>query len=445
MINVGINNKMKKNIIIVLMISLVFISNAVFGAEELTLEECIMTALKNSPGIRLAEEKVKQSKGAVMEAFSSYLPKLDFRSYVAQKNESDMDLGLLPKEFTAMIADKTFDMQFNVQQPLFTWGKIVNGNKQARAGYDLAVESYRQAKNDLVLNVKKTYFGVLLAQKMVKVTEEMLKVTEAHLKVTESFYKQGKVSGYDVSKVKVQAINVKTNLLRAQNGGQLALEALFNVIGVEKKGEVRLVTEMTYSPFNTDYNKFVNEALSGRPEIEIMEIQKKMSKIALSMSKSGNKPSLVLTGNVDWVLGVSEFEELSFNINDWYRTWNARLILSYPLFDGFQTRAKVKQSRTQLNQSNINRQQLVDGIKMEIRQACFNIKQSEETILAQEENVESARGNLATARERFRGGLVSDVEVRDAQLALSQAESNYFQALHDFNVAIASLDKALGK
>ena len=106
---------------------------------------------------------------------------------------------------------------------------------------------------------------------------------------------------------------------------------------------------------------------------------------------------------------------------------------------------KVKQSKAQLSQVKIGREQLVDGIKMEIRQACFNIKQSEELILAQKENVESARDNLQTAQKRYEGGLVSDVEVRDARLALSQSETNYLKALYDYNVAIASIDKAMGR
>ncbi len=438
-------NSLKYSLALIAILFMVSMKGTDVGAEEFTLEKSIRIALENNHEIRIAEEKIRQAKGVRIEAFSGYLPKLNFMSYIAQKNESNIDPAFLPREFTAMIADKTYDMQFSVQQPVFTWGKIVNANRQAGLGYRLAGEGYRQVKNNLVLKVKKAYYGALLAQKMVSVSGEMLKVTEAHLKVTESFYSQGKVSGYDVSKAKVQMINVKTNLLKARNGRHLALELLFNTMGSELKDDVELTTEMEYSPVEVDYEKSVSEALSMRPEIETMELQKKMSKIALCLSRASNKPNLVLTGNLDWIQGVSEFEDISFSINDWYHTWNARLVLNYSLFDGFQAMGKVRQSKAQLSQVKIGREQLINGIKMEIRQACFNIKQSEELILAQKENVESAKDNLKTAQKRYEGGLVSDVEVRDAQLALSQSETNYLQALYDHNVAIASLNKALGR
>jgi len=91
------------------------------------------------------------------------------------------------------------------------------------------------------------------------------------------------------------------------------------------------------------------------------------------------------------------------------------------------------------------RSQIEQRIKLEVRKAIFDMEEARERIEAQEENVELARENLRIAEERYRLGLMSEIELRDAQLSLTQAETDYFQALYDHNVAGAFLDRAIGK
>ena len=220
---------------------------------------------------------------------------------------------------------------------------------------------------------------------------------------------------------------------------------LGEVLGKEIKEDTVLSTELEYEPAETDYEAFVKEALLNRPETEEIELQEQMSKTLLSLARASNKPNLVLTGNLDYIQGMDEFKDTSFKMGDFYRTWNARLVLNFPFFNGFSTMGKVKKAKAQLSQVRIAREQLFNGIKLEIKQTCFNINHSGEMILAQKENIEMARDNLEVAQQRYKQGLVSDIEVRDAQLALTQAEVNYYQALYDYNVARAGLDKALGR
>jgi len=91
------------------------------------------------------------------------------------------------------------------------------------------------------------------------------------------------------------------------------------------------------------------------------------------------------------------------------------------------------------------RSQVEQRIKLEVRKAIFDMEEARERIEAQKENVKLARANLRIAEERYRLGLMSEIELRDAQLSLTQAETDYFQALYDYNVASAFLDRAIGK
>jgi len=423
-------------------------AGSIYSAEQMDLDKTVDIALKNSQSIRIAEQKIIEARGIRQQAFSGYLPRLSLMTYGAQRNEIDpllkKTMGDM-KDFTAMFADKSFDFQLGLQQPIFTWGKILNANRQANLGYWMAKEEYRKTKGELILNVKKSYYGALLSRQMVSIAEEMVNVTDAHLRVTQSFYEQGKVSKYDVSKVKVQLTNAKTNLLKARNASFLALDALSNTIGKEIAADTELATEMSYEPVSTDYEAFVKEALLNRPEMVEIETQERMGRTAISLARAESKPSLVFSGYVDWIQGVDEFENLSFDINDWYRTWNARIVMNFPLFGGFSTWGKIRSAKAQLKQAILSREQLTNGIRLEIKQACFNMNQSAETIVAQKENIQTAKENLEIAGQRYKQGFLSEIEVRDAQLALSQAEIHYYQALYDYNVGIAALDKALGR
>jgi len=439
---------MKRYIIAIIFIA--GLAGAPLAAETYTLQECIDIAMKSNHDIRRANEELKQAWGGKIEAISGFLPKVGLMSYMARKSPSDIPdsvKNMIGKDFTAMLSDETCDVQLSLQQNLFTWGKVYYGNRQAQMAYLMTKQKHTKTKNDLVFNIEKAYYGVLLTRKMTEIAGEMVGVTQAQLKVTESFYNQGKVSSYDVSKVKVQLTNVKTGLLKAKNASQLAVEGLFNLMGKEKTQDVELTTVMSYEPVEPDYNKALKEAIENKPEFELLQLQEKMSKIALCLARSSNKPNIIFSGYFDWIRGVDGFDQIfdTFRIDDWYRTWNARIVLNFPVFNGLQTTGKVTQSQAQLNQMKISLEQLTEGTKVEIRQIIFNIKQSEEMILAQKENTSAARENLNIAQQRYKTGLISDVEVREAQLALGQAESNYHQALYDYNVAIAALNRAVGK
>ncbi|MFH1239111.1 MAG: TolC family protein, partial [bacterium] len=183
------------------------------------------------------------------------------------------------------------------------------------------------------------------------------------------------------------------------------------------------------------------QALTKRLELAQLDVQNKLNDSLIEVYRAGWRPSLVASGNYDY---QNQTNRLSAKSGDWDTKWAANLTLNMPLFDGFTTRARVNQGLAQREQLKLNKEQLIDNIKLEIRQAYYNFEQAAENIKGQQENIDTAKDNLRIAQERYRLGLMSDIEVRDAELTLAQAETNYYQALFDYITAREKWEKVIG-
>jgi outer membrane protein TolC len=119
--------------------------------------------------------------------------------------------------------------------------------------------------------------------------------------------------------------------------------------------------------------------------------------------------------------------------------------LNFPLFNGFSASAKVKRIKAKINQTRFAANQLKNAVRLAVESAMLAMEEAEERLSAQKENVETAKKNLEVIQKRYEDGLVSDLDLRQTRLALSQAETEYYQALFDWNIAKAILEKNIGK
>lgn len=432
---------LKRKVIFLILYFVFSIFNPVYAEEILTLEKCIELALKNNQTIKIAEQKIFSAQWKIKETFAGYLPQVNVSGTYLRKKKTEIEPSILQamksRSFSLAFAEEIYTGRLSLEQPIYTWGKISQANRQAALAYQIAREEYLKTKNEIVAQVKETFYRLLLAKQMVLISQEAVEVTAGHLRVTETFYKEGKVSKYDVSRAKVQLTNAQTNLIKAKNALKLAKETLFYLLNT-KPDEVDVQGEMKYLPREIDLDTALEEALSNRPETKQMKLQEEIGNSLIKLTKASNKPTVILSGNYDW-----QNDQLS--TKDWYDTWQALLVLNVPLFDGFSTRAKVKQSEANLEQIKLSRDLIIESVKLEVKQAVLNFQQAKESIEAQKENVETAKDNLRIAQERYKLGLMSNIEVRDAELTLTQAETNYYQAIADYLIALVKLEKAIGK
>jgi len=170
-----------------------------------------------------------------------------------------------------------------------------------------------------------------------------------------------------------------------------------------------------------------------RSDLKALRTQRDMARTSLQIAKVRNSPSLSLVGNY----------EHSSTGDGWDDTWNVSLVLSLPLFDA-KNRAFVEQKEFGLEQVRLAVRQLEDTVKLEVKKAFLEMQAAKEAIFAQEQNIQQAKEALSIAEARYKSGTITQLEVLDAQLALTRARLGYTTALYDYNVAKAALIKAMG-
>jgi len=394
-------------------------------AESLTLEEAIRVALANNREILVAKEKIEEAKQRIKEAKAGYFPTINLGSTYTHLNEAPSETGK---------ADNYLS-EFSINQPLYTSGRLSYANKQVDLGYQKAQEDLKNTQSKITFEVKKAFYAVLLAQENVEVTEKALDQAKRHLDVVEDFFKVGVVSRFDLLRTRVEAANLKPDLIQARNNLRLSQESLANLLSFPS-ASLEMEGELSFEPRRITLEETIDKALKERSDLKSLKLQKETSEVALQLAEVQNKPNLALVGNY-------QYQNPSGGEDEWGEEWNLNLVLSIPLFDGWVNRARVAQRRSQVKQINLSLEQLEAGIDLEIKKAFWDLEASEERIYAQKKNIEQAEEALSIAEVRYKSGAITNLEVLDAQLALTKVRLGYLQALYDHNVAMAELEKAM--
>jgi outer membrane protein len=393
-------------------------------AKSLTLEEAIRVALANNREILIAKEKIEEARQGIKEAKAGYLPTIDLSGTYIRLNDTT-ETGKVDN----------YVSEFSISQPLYTSGRLSYANKQTDLGYQKAQEDLNNAQNKITFEVKKAFYAVLLAQENVEVTEKALDQAERHLAVVENLFEAGVASRFDLLRTRVEVANLQPDLIQARNNLRLSQESLANLLSLPS-ASLKLEGELSFEPPRITLEEAIDKALKERSDLRSLKLQKEISETALQLAEVENKPTLA-------VVGSYQYENPSGREAEWEEDWELDLVLSIPLFDGWANRAKTAQRRSQIKQIDLSLQQLEAGIGLEVKKAFWDREASEERIYAQEKNIEQTEEALSIAEVRYKSGAITNLEVLDAQLTLTKARLGYLQALHDHNVAMAELEKAM--
>ena len=246
-------------------------------------------------------------------------------------------------------------------------------------------------------------------------------------------------SKFDLLRSEVQVANLKPQLIKARNNLKIAELSLKTLLGLDLSQPIEIKGYLTYEPFEPDLEESVSKAMLKRPEISQIKYQKQMAGQGLKLARASNLPSLAVSATYNfWA------DQLNFRKDTWQSFYTVNLVFTVPLFNGFATSARVAQSKAMIKELGFTQKGLIDIIKFEVRRAILRLQEAKESLLSQEKNVEQAQESLRIAELNFSEGLATTLDISSAQAALSQAKTNYSQALYDYVMSLAELDKAMG-
>ena len=183
----------------------------------------------------------------------------------------------------------------------------------------------------------------------------------------------------------------------------------------------------------------MTRALGARQDLLKARKDLEAARFALAEAKLGKRPTLALASGYTRVEGAGQ------PLDKWDESWNANLALQMPIFDARKTAVEVQKATERVKQAEIALEMAENQVRLDVRTAANEMLQAVELVAASEKNIEQAEEALNIANVSYENGLNTNLEVMDAQLALDQARTNHSQAVHDWLVAKAKLDRALGE
>lgn len=389
---------------------------------ELTLNDSIAIALKDNPSVSIAQTDKERSEWGIKEAKSGKLPTLSLGS---SYNYSETQAG----------SNDSWNNSLRMNWQLYNGGRTdeqINQAKEGALSADLGVQKTRQ---QVKLDATTAYFTVLQAQNLVKVNEETVKNLQTHLAIVQEKFKVGVVAKSDLLRSEVELANAEQNKIKAENSYQVAVASLLNIIDRTEESEVVLKDDFSFEKYPDSLADSLAFAEKSRPDIAQAEANIRVAQSGISIAEAGKLPTLSLSASKGW-------NDSALPDND---DWSAGVSASWNIFDAHLTKSKIKQAETSLVKAKEQAHQLRDSAALEVRQAYLNMAEAEKRIDTAGIAVDKAQEDMMIAQEKYRAGVGTNLDVIDAQLALTQAQTNRIQALYDFNVSKAKLEKAIGK
>ncbi|TCL71597.1 outer membrane protein TolC [Hydrogenispora ethanolica] len=401
--------------------------------ETLTLNQCIDLAFQNNQQIKLAAKNVAIAQEAVKEAEAGFMPSLSYEAGYSQADPAQYQIGN-SLEKTRLAGGITGTL------PLFTGGKLENALKLAKIKLESAKEDERKAKQTLTYNVKQAYYNVWLADQVLKVNQSSYDNLNHHVQQVQNFYKVGTSSKFDLLRAEVQRDTIKPKVIASQNQLALAKLQLATTIGLPKEKQYTVAYDVSKlqlpASVTHQLQQVLDAAYQDRPEIRQMHQSAEISKVQTELVKAGYKPDVALSASYS---GAAK----DFGFDGWKNLWSLTIGVKGDF--GFTTKPKIAQAKGNEELIAIKEADLKDQIRLDAEQSLQNLAEGIETTRANQANIDLAKESLRLTQARFDAGLATTMDIMDAQLALDQALSGYYQGVVSYLVAEAKIDLVVGK
>ncbi len=413
----------------------------------ITLERAIDLALKNNENVLIAYNDVETSDALIREAWADALPQINFSGIYTRNIKQPVfffpDPATGEQRAFRIGSRNSYLMTLSVEQTLYQSGKVSGGIKAANLFKKSSREGYRAVRTNIVLEVKKAFYTVQLNEQLLAINQQSLEQQLAHLINTRKLFQQGQVSELDTLRAWVDYTNLQPQVIRAENNLRIAENELKELIGLDLEQEVILEGELDFEKTNgISLAEVQAEALKQRPELRQLEYQADILRYNIGITRADLLPKLFISGTYQ---SIAQSDAFNFGDQGFQNSISAAIRLEVPIFNGMRTFAKVQQAKLDYQSSRHQLEMFKDNLKIEVKSILLRIKEAEKRVQAQQHAIHQAERALYMAERRYYEGVGTQIEIGDALLALNLTKTNYVQAVYDHKVALAELDKAIGR
>ena len=409
---------------------------------KLTLDDALSIALSDNPTIKVAEQQIEVKKISKDEAWQSLLPSADFSGTV-QYTVLAAVMKLNGMEFKmGQDNTSTWNGQVQVSLPVFAPTVYATMNL-TKTDLDNAVEQSRSSKLDLVNQVTKAYYQVILAQDSYDVLCKSLEQAQKNFDVVKSLYELGGTSEYDKISAEVQLRSLNPTVIQAHNAVNLAKLQLKLLMGIDPE------TELAIEGSLEDYeNQLYAESLGAgdyslenNTNLRQLKLNETMLNQSLKVQKMNFMPTLALAGTYSFQSLYND--NWKFYNYDWAKSSSVVLSLSVPIFR-MGNFTKIRSTKLQISQLSENIEYTRKQLDVQVRSYIDNMKANADQVASNHEAIEQAEKGREIASKRYEIGKGTILELNNSEVSLTQAKLTYSQSIYNYLAAKADLDKVLG-
>jgi outer membrane protein TolC len=403
----------------------------------LSLTEALERGLKNNLGALLSEQGRRAAQGARWRLLSDLLPNLTTRTTEStqQVNLAAFGFSGFPGVPQIIGPFSIFDARVLLSQPVLDFRAIHN----ARAGSEnvkAADYSYQDARDVVVLVVANLYLQAIAGASRIDAARAQLKTAQALYNQAADLKKAGMVPAIEVLRAQVELQSQHQRLIFFENEFEKQKLNLARAIGLPQGQQFHLTDQITYSPLPPiAWEESLQRAYEARSDYQGAIARVRAAESARKAASGGRLPSLSFH---------SDYGTIGPSIGDSHGTFTLAGSLTIPIFEGGRVRSEILEAEAALQQRRAEMADLRSRIELELRTAFMDLKAAGEQVDVARSALQLAGQQMEQARDRFQAGVVSNLEVVQAQEALATTNENYVSSLFAYNTAKASLARALG-
>lgn len=394
-------------------------------AAELSIEEAVELALAQNTALQITAKGEDTAQAALKAARG--------------KNSFSLSAsgGLTTGKSSRASRTDTGNASLSATLPLYTGGANEANIKSGEIGVDAARLATERERENLRYSVIKAYYDVLEAKRTVAIDQESVDKYQAHLTNVEQLYQAGSKARLDVLRSSVELANARQTLIKSQNDYEVKIVVLKNLLRLDQHEPLTLTEDFTYVPFYPAMEACVAYAFENRKDLIIDQYTLRQRELDVDAARAGYLPEVSLSAS------ASEEREFHPQSSDSHN-YSAGVRVSWNIFDSGVTAAAVDKAKTARDVAALTLQKDKEDVDQAVRQAYYNMREAEKRLATTQEAVGEARENYYITMEKYRAGQGILLDVIDAQVALSTAETNFATAQYDYARYKAQVENTAG-
>lgn len=436
-------NKLTKRFLLLSAALTMALSQSAFAGETvaLNLDDAMLRAFQTNPTVSIAQYELDSARASYNAARQSRGISIT-ASHTTQRGGYDDNIvkktdatGAWTGEYWKGIGN-SHSNGLTASLPIFTGGKLKGTIKQAKANYQYNQVGVQRTYNEMRSTVTDGYFTMLQADNMQKLSAESVARLEDHLKNVQAQYDVGVVAKVDVLRSQVELANAKQTLIQAENSYQVAEANMNKIVGLPMDTNLKLDNLLVYNAYDQNMDDCLAYAAEHRPELMQAQYNVDAAKGALMVARSGHMPQVAASASQSWSDTNWPGDEKG--------NWGVGVNVSMNVFDTGVTLSKIHGAEADLKKAEETYRDTVNAVNLDVRSNYLGLREAEKRISTTKLAVEQADEDYRIAQLRYMSGVGTNTDVLDAQVALTQAKTNYTKALYDYNTSKTALETSIG-